>query len=69
MSEQKHTQVATRGHRGHQARKPNGSIPQTPQRPANDNTEAWKAYWKKQGQPWRTEAEISKDRDAIANLV
>src|SRR5258706_8942965 len=28
------------------------------QRPSNDDKEAWKAYWKHQGQPWRTEPEI-----------
>jgi len=27
-----------------------------------DNREAWKAYWKTQGQSWRTEPEISSDR-------
>lgn len=25
---------------------------------------AWPAYWKQQGQPWRTEPEIDKDRQA-----
>ena len=33
-----------------------------PQRPTNDDKEAWKAYWKTQGQPWRTEPEIDVDR-------
>src|SRR6266478_1249550 len=32
------------------------------QRPANDDTEAWKAYWKTQGQSWRTEPEIDEER-------
>jgi uncharacterized protein YjbI with pentapeptide repeats len=32
------------------------------QRPANDDKEAWKAYWKAQGQLWRTEAEIHQER-------
>src|SRR6266446_9358138 len=32
------------------------------QRPANDDKEAWKAYWKEQGQPWRTEPEIDTER-------
>src|SRR2546422_11418207 len=32
------------------------------QRPANDDKEAWKAYWKEQGQPWRTEPEIDAVR-------
>ena len=37
---------------------------QTPavQYPANDDVEAWKAYWKAQGQPWRTEPEIDAER-------
>jgi uncharacterized protein YjbI with pentapeptide repeats len=34
-----------------------------PQRPtSNDNSEGWKAYWTAQGMPWRTEAEIDKER-------
>jgi uncharacterized protein YjbI with pentapeptide repeats len=32
------------------------------QRPPNDDTEAWKAYWKTQGQPWRTKPEIDAER-------
>jgi hypothetical protein len=28
----------------------------------NDNTQAWKAYWKAQGQPWCTESEIDVER-------
>src|SRR6266516_1495557 len=32
------------------------------QRPANDDTEAWKEYWKTQGQEWRTEPEIDTER-------
>jgi uncharacterized protein YjbI with pentapeptide repeats len=31
-------------------------------RPAIDDAEAWKAYWKQQDQIWRTEPEISKER-------
>ena len=34
----------------------------TAQRPATDDTEAWKGYWEAQGQPWRTEAEIDAGR-------
>ena len=30
--------------------------------PASDDTEAWRAYWKAQGQPWRTEPEIDPER-------
>jgi uncharacterized protein YjbI with pentapeptide repeats len=31
-------------------------------RPRNDSKEAWKAYWETQGQEWRTEPEIDKER-------
>ena len=31
-------------------------------RPLDDDKEAWKAYWEKQGQPWRTEPEIGLER-------
>jgi uncharacterized protein YjbI with pentapeptide repeats len=35
------------------------------QRPtSNDDQEAWKAYWKAQGMPWRTEPEIGEERQA-----
>ena len=32
------------------------------QRPPHDDKEAWKAYWREQGQPWRTEPEIDAER-------
>ncbi len=32
------------------------------QSPTNDDKEAWKAYWQAQNQPWRTEPEISAER-------
>lgn len=31
-------------------------------RPADDDRNTWHAYWQAQGQPWRTEPEISKKR-------
>ena len=31
-------------------------------RPLQDDKEAWKSYWQKQGQPWRTEPEIGLER-------
>lgn len=34
----------------------------TLQRPATNNREDWKAYWKQQGQPWRTEQEVDTER-------
>ncbi len=30
--------------------------------PSNDDREAWKAYWERQGQSWRTEPEIDTER-------
>ena len=35
------------------------------QRPTNDDKEAWKVYWKAQGQPWRTEPEIDPERQGM----
>jgi uncharacterized protein YjbI with pentapeptide repeats len=35
---------------------------QPPRRPAPDDHDAWRAYWKEQGQPWRTEPEIDLKR-------
>jgi uncharacterized protein YjbI with pentapeptide repeats len=32
------------------------------QRPTTNNRDLWKAYWKEQGQPWRTEPEIDTER-------
>jgi len=34
----------------------------TVQRPSNEDLEAWNAYWKAQGQSWRTEPEIDPER-------
>ena len=39
-----------------------GAQATTLHRPVNDDKEAWKAYWHAQGQPWRTEPEIDKER-------
>lgn len=40
----------------------NGLQPSAPQRPALDDKDGWKAYWEAQGQSWRTEPEIDKER-------
>lgn len=32
------------------------------QRPTTNDQDEWKAYWKAQGQPWRTEPEIDEER-------
>src|ERR1700704_2951427 len=39
----------------------NGQI-STLQHPTTDDPDAWRAYWKAQGWPWRTEPEINEDR-------
>src|SRR5215469_8179296 len=39
----------------------------TLQRPANEDTEAWREYWQAQGQPWRTEPEIDLERQRELN--
>lgn len=54
MSEQNGVKVSTKPRRNRQASTQKTTI----QRPANDDKEAWKAYWKEQSQPWRTEPEI-----------
>src|SRR5947209_20547530 len=33
-----------------------------PQRPTDDDADAWRAYWQAKGQPWRTEPEIDEGR-------
>jgi uncharacterized protein YjbI with pentapeptide repeats len=38
-----------------------------PQQPPTDDREAWHAYWKTQGQPWRTEPEIDALRQKELN--
>lgn len=60
MSEQYGKHVLTT--RSRQAHKQNSSHPSALQRPLNDEKEAWKAYWKVQGQEWRTEPEIDVER-------
>lgn len=65
MSEQDDTQSPTkqRGSRKtNTANKENGKQAPAAQRPANNDTEAWKAYWNTQGQPWRIEPAIDEER-------
>src|SRR5690348_16635162 len=65
MSEQDGTQSATKPRRirkTHTAKQENGKQALAVQRPATDDREAWKAYWKEQGQSWRREPEIDEDR-------
>jgi hypothetical protein len=39
-----------------------GILAFTLQRPTTDDRQAWKAFWKAQGQPWRIESEIDTER-------
>lgn len=39
----------------------NGQV-STLQCPSTDDPRAWRAYWKAQGWPWRTEPEIDAER-------
>ena len=61
MSEQDGTKAPTRPRKSRQI-KQNGLQTSAPQRPSLDDKEAWKSYWKEQGQPWRTEPEIDVER-------
>ncbi len=36
----------------------------SPPRPSGDDRQAWQAYWRQMGQPWRTEPEIDTKRQA-----
>ncbi len=65
MSEQYGTQSSTKQRRSHKTNIGNQqNSKQAPaiQRPANDDRESWKEYWKAQGQPWRTEPAIDEER-------
>lgn len=37
------------------------------EKPPADDHSAWKVYWEAQGQPWRTESEIGKERQLFLN--
>ncbi len=65
MSEQDDAQSSTKQRRSRKINttdQQNGKQAPALQRPANDDTEGWKAYWKAQGQPWRTEPEIDAEK-------
>src|SRR5713101_7347491 len=61
MSEQDDAQSSTKRPGNRQTSKQNDLAPAL-QRPTNEDTETWRAYWKTQGQPWRTEPEIDAER-------
>jgi hypothetical protein len=54
MREQENMQATTKQQNSQQAL--------AAQHPANEDTEAWKAYWTVQDQPWLTEPEIDEER-------
>ena len=62
MSEQDNKQASTKRHKSRPTNIQNDTLSIAPQHPTNDDKEAWKAYWKTKGQPWRTEPEIDKER-------
>src|SRR6266571_3934678 len=65
MSEQDGKQSSTQQRRSRKtstANQQNGKQILAAQRPTNDDKEAWQAYWRTQGQPWRTEPEIGTER-------
>src|SRR2546426_12315345 len=65
MSEHDGTQSSIKQRRSHKTNtvnQQNGKQAPAAQRPTNDDKEAWKAYWKEQDQPWRTEPEIDTER-------
>src|SRR5579859_6742721 len=65
MSEQEDRQPSTKQRRSRKtntANQHNVTQVSTAQRPTDDNSEAWKAYWKAQGHSWRTEPEIGTER-------
>src|SRR5438874_1117492 len=47
--------------RFHMSEQDNGQV-FTLQRPTTNNRKDWQAYWRQQGQPWRTEPEINAKR-------
>ncbi len=62
MSEQDGTQASVKRRRNSQASKQNNVELSNLQRPIIDDKQAWEAYWEQQGQEWRTEPEINKER-------
>jgi uncharacterized protein YjbI with pentapeptide repeats len=62
MSEQNGTQTSTKPRRSRQASKQNGTQEITLQPPTSDDKEEWEKFWKSKNQSWRTEPEISAER-------
>ena len=64
MNEQDGTQSSTKQRRSRTTTKQNSKTPAL-KHPINDDREAWIAYWKEQGQSWRTEPEIDAERQTF----
>lgn len=65
MSEQDGAQSSTKQSRSRKTstvNQQNGKQAPAAQRPADDNRESWKTYWKQLDQPWRTEPEVDAGR-------
>src|SRR6266581_6876177 len=62
MSQQDGIQAISMRRRNPQTSKRDATQAIIQQCPAIDDKEAWKAHWKAQGQPWRTEREIDIER-------
>ena len=65
MSEQDGTQSPVKQHRSRKVNttdQENSKQAPAAQPPTNDDKEAWKVYWKARSRPWRTEPEISPQR-------
>lgn len=68
MSDQDGAQPSTKQRRSRKTsttNEKNGKKAPVLQHPTNVDKEAWKAYWKVQDQPWRTEPEIDTQRQAF----
>ena len=64
MSEQENMQATAKLRRSRRTQKQNSAQPPPLPLPTNDDKMGWEVYWKAQGQPWRTEPEIGKERQA-----
>ena len=62
MSQHDGIQATSKRRRSHQTSKQDATQAIIQQCPAIDDKEAWKAHWKVQGQPWRTQPEIDAER-------
>jgi uncharacterized protein YjbI with pentapeptide repeats len=70
MSEQDGRESSTKQRRSRKiniTNQQNGKQSHTTQRPVKDDTDAWKEYWKAQGQLWRMEPEIDTERQQYLN--